>query len=179
VAEGEADDRQPEALSNRAVSSGGSSDAFAVPIDQTEREDVLATIRELFSAGGPRGREDAIRDVAHALGYGRVGSRIHKVVGIDLQTAVRRGILENVGGRYSLLCRTIGDYTLDHLVEMLTAAMGPEWQRRDQATTAAARHLGFRRTGQRIQAAFKSAINAAIRRGLVECDGPRLVRRVR
>ena len=53
-------------------------------------------------------------------------------------------------------------YTLDHRVEMLLAAMGGGWQTRDEAITAAARHLGFRRTGPAIRAAFKSAINAAL-----------------
>ena len=44
------------------------------------------------------------------------------------------------------------------------------------AVRAAARHLGFRRVGRNIQAAFKSAINAAIRRGLLERDGPHYIR---
>ena len=44
---------------------------------------------------------------------------------------------------------------------------------------AAARHLGFRRTGKRIKSAFKSAINAAIRLGLLERDGPHYIRKAR
>jgi len=149
-----------------------------VPIGQTDRNDVLATIRELFASGGPRNREAAIRDVANALGYRRLGPRIREVLGNDVQTAVRRGILERSGGEYSLLCRGIGQYTLDHLVAMLAAAMGGVWQTRAEATTAAARHLGYRRTGHKIAAAFKSAINAAIRRGLIERDGPNMIRRI-
>ena len=48
------------------------------------------------------------------------------------------------------------------------------------AVSAAARHLGYRRrTGRKIAAAFKSAINAAIRRGLIERDGPEQIRRAR
>lgn len=39
------------------------------------------------------------------------------------------------------------------------------------------RHLGFRRTGANIGTAFKSAINAALRRGLLESDGPTRIRR--
>jgi hypothetical protein len=68
------------------------------PIDQTDRSEVLAVIRQVFSDGQPRTREDAIRDVARALGYGRVGHRIRDVLHTDLLTASRRGILENIGG---------------------------------------------------------------------------------
>ena len=43
---------------------------------------------------------------------------------------------------------------------------------------AAARRLGFRRTGTRITKAFKSVINGAIRRGLLESNGES-IRRMR
>lgn len=62
---------------------------------------------------------------------------------------------------------------------MLLAAMGGTWWTRDDAITSAARHLRFRRTGEKIRKAFKSAINAAIRRGLLERDGPDYIRRAR
>ena len=54
------------------------------------------------------------------------------------------------------------------LIECLPAAMGGTWWTRDEATVAAARHLGFRRTGRRIKVGFKSAINAAMRRKLLK-----------
>ncbi len=60
---------------------------------------------------------------------------------------------------------------------MLTA-MGYAWQERDEAIRAAARHIGFTRTGSAIQRAFKSAINGAIRRGLLEAD-KKLIRKAR
>jgi hypothetical protein len=126
-----------------------------------------------------RDRDHAIRDVADALGYRRVGSRIRDTLSRDIQTAVRRGILDNSGGQYSLLCRSIDGYTRDHLIEMLSAAMGSTWQTRDEAITAAARHLGYRRTGKRIRNAFKSAINGALRRGLLERDGPENIHKAR
>ena len=64
-------------------------------------------------------------------------------------------------------------------VAVATAWTCRAWQTRDEATTTTARRLGFRRTGSKIVAAFKSAINAAIRRGLVERDGPDMIRRAR
>ena len=56
--------------------------------------------------------------------------------------------------------------------------MGRKWWTRDDAIRAAARRLGFRRTGSHISKAFKSAINGAIRRGSLEYDG-QLIRRTR
>lgn len=159
-------------------SSHGEGRSTPAPIWETERVDVMATIREVFSSGGPRDREQAFRDIAFALGYKRTGSRIREVLDRDIQTAVRRGILENRGGQLSLLCRGIEQYTLDHLIAMLLAAIGGTWWDREQAIIATARHLGFRRTGQNIRAAFKFAINAAIRRGLLERSGADQIRKV-
>ena len=47
-----------------------------------------------------------------------------------------------------------------------------------EAIRAAARHLGFKRTGSLIRDAFKSAINGAIRRGLLEYGGE-MIRKTR
>jgi len=58
------------------------------PIWETERVDVMATIREVFASGGPRDREQAFRDVAVALGYQRTGSRIREFLNRDIQTAL-------------------------------------------------------------------------------------------
>jgi hypothetical protein len=49
--------------------------------------------------------------------------------------------------------------------------MGRKWWAREDAIRAASRRLGYARTGRRIRDAFKSAINGAIRRGLLEYDG--------
>ncbi len=56
--------------------------------------------------------------------------------------------------------------------------MGRKWWAREDAIRAAARRLGYARAGRRIVQAFKSAINGAIRRGLLEYDG-QLIRRIK
>ncbi len=137
----------------------------------------MAAIRELFLDGRVRPRDEAIRDVARVLGFRRVGSTINEILGNDIRTAVRRGILDNTAGEFRLLCRTIDHHTRDHLIDILLAALGQGWSDRDEAIIAAARHIGFRRTGSAIRAAFKSAINGALRRGLLETDGPTRIRR--
>ncbi len=148
------------------------------PIDQIDRDEVMAVIREVFSTGDERQRDEAIRQIAHALGFARVGARIRQVLGDDIRTAVRRGILDNTLYGLSLLCRTIDEYERHHLIDMLLAAMGTTWWHQPEAIRAAAGHLGFRRAGKNIQAAFKSAILTALRRGLLERDGE-YIRKVR
>lgn len=132
----------------------------------------MAAFRQVFSDGAERDRDDALRDVARELGYARTGPRIHETLDGQMRAAVRRGIIYRENGRYTI-------YERDDLIDYLLAAMGPVWRERDEAVTAAARHLGFRRTGRNIREAFKSAINAAIRRGLIERDGAKLIRKAR
>ncbi len=74
--------------------------------------------------------------------------------------------------------QTIDDYSRDELITALLKGMGRKWWTREDAIRAAAHRLGFRRTGWHISKAFKSAINGAIRRGLLEADG-RLLRKAR
>jgi hypothetical protein len=91
-----------------------------------------------------------------------------------LTVAVRRCILASERGRYALCCRDIGDYNRDELIDALLGAIGRGWTEREDAIRAAARWLGFQRTGRAIQESFKSAINGAIRRGWLEKEGSQI-----
>jgi hypothetical protein len=62
----------------------------------------LCVIRKVFSSGGARDRETALRDVAQALGYQRLGTHVRTLLNTDFLTAIRRGILVNDGGMLSL-----------------------------------------------------------------------------
>ncbi len=144
---------------------------FRLPdIETLERETILASIREVFSTGAQLDAEAAIRAVARALGYARTGPRIYDNLKNNLRVAVQRGIIRNEQGEYRIACRTINDYSQDERVAALLSAMPRGWTERPVAIRAAARHLGFRRTGSAIQDAFKSAINGALRRKLLEAD---------
>jgi type I restriction enzyme S subunit len=153
-------------------------DEAPVPIDQIDRTEVLQVIRQVFSEGPPRERDDAIRDVARALGYRRTGARIHEILHTDLLTAVRRGILENNGGELRLLARSITDYERDFLKQQFLAAIGRPWIDRDTATRDFCRWLGFARTGPVIEDTARSLINGLLREGRLEADGAELIRRV-
>jgi len=150
-----------------------------VSIYETSREDGLAAIRELFSRLGASDgldRETAIREVARAMGFDRVGPRIREYIEGDLIAAVRRGVILNDKGKLLLDCRSIQDYPTDLLKECLLAVMGSNWWEQDDAIRAGARYIGFRRTGPAIVDTFKSVINGLIRQGLLERDGSRLRR---
>jgi hypothetical protein len=143
-----------------------------VPIDETDRNEVIAAIRSLFSTHSEGlGRDDAIGHLAHDLGYKRTGSRIHEILGNDLLTAMKRGIIFRDGDLYYLDCRTIDDYDKDYLVKLLQRAMGQTWWDEPEAIKEATRLLGFRRTGRNITDTWKKTIALAIRRGELERDG--------
>jgi hypothetical protein len=147
-------------------------------IDQTERAEVLAIIRQIFDDGFSGDREDTVRAIARELGYQRTGHRIQEILDNDLRTAVRRGILENSNGKLQLLARSITDYERHFLKKQFLAAIDRPWIHRDEAIQTFARWLGFRRTGPLIEETARSLINGLIREGRLESDGSELIRRV-
>jgi len=140
-------------------------------IEDTSREEVMAVIRGLFSDGIARDRETSIRDLARALGFQRTGSRIQEIIHGDLKAAAHRRILRSERGLLLLDCRSVHDYDREFLKKTLLSIMGKGWWDQTEAIRAAARSLGFLRTGSSIQQAFKSAINGAIRSGAIERNG--------
>lgn len=112
-----------------------------------------------------------IKDFTQATSFQRVGSRIAQAIDSSFITAAKRGVIQNNRAFLSRLSRSIGDYSRDELIDTLLSVMGAVWWEREEAIRAASRHLGFKRTGSLIRDAFKSAINGAIRRGLIERDG--------
>ena len=136
---------------------------------------MIAAIREVFSKNLVLDRDSAIREVTRTLGFERTGS---KIADSALTAAAKRGVIQNNRGALSLLTRNISDYSRDELIDALLSSMGAVWWEREEAIRAAARHLGFKRTGSSIRDAFKSAINGAIRRGLLEY-ADQMIRRIR
>jgi len=147
------------------------------PIAHTEREEVLQTIRKVFGSGGSRDKEIALRDIATELGHQRLGSKIRAVLETDLLTAVRRGILENTGGQYRLLARSVEDYDRDLLKDSFLSAIGRTWVERDEAIRLLARWLGFARTSEGMVEVGKSVINGLIRTGELEREGAERIRK--
>jgi len=143
-------------------------------IADVEREEMILAIRKVFAESSTPSVDDAVRAIARLLGFARTGPRIDEAIRKHLTVAVRRRILASERGTYTLCCRNIGDYDRDELIDALLGAMGRGWTEREDAIRAAARWLGFQRTGRAIQDAFKSAINGAIRRGRLERQGSQI-----
>ena len=148
------------------------------PIDETDRSEVLQTIRQVFSDGEPRDRETAIREIARALGYRRAGNRIQDIIHTDLLTASRRGILENSGGQLSLFARSLDGYERDFLKQQFLAAIGRTWIDREEAIREFCRWMGFARTGQLIEDSARSLINGLLREDRIESDNKNFIRRI-
>jgi hypothetical protein len=128
-------------------------------------------------SNGKLPREEFITAVARELGFERTGQRIHEEIDNAIRAAARRGIVET--GSFGVAAARVGidDWTRDELIDALCSVMrrGNNYER-DEAIKLAATHLGFKRVGKKVDEAFRSAINGAIRRGLVAYKG-NLIRR--
>ena len=147
-----------------------------VRIDETEQNEVLCTIRQMFSEGLELSRELAFKKIAKELGYDRVGSKIEEILDSDIRTAVKRGILENERGTLKILCKTIEGYEREFLKDQFLASIGRPWVEREEAVRAFTRFMGFRRAGEKIQDTVRSLINGLLREDRLESDG-HLIRR--
>jgi len=142
-----------------------------VRIDETEQNEVLCTIRQMFSEGLELSRDLAFKKIAKELGYDRVGSKIEEILDSDIRTAVKRGILENERGTLKILCKTIEGYEREFLKDQFLASIGRPWVEREEAVRAFTRFMGFRRAGEKIQDTVRSLINGLLREDRLESDG--------
>ena len=147
------------------------------PVGMIEREEVLCTTRKVFSDSAERDRDTALRDIAYALGYQRLGTHIREELSAHFKAAVRRGIVVNEGGTYRLGFRSFADCPRDTLKEAFQSAIGRAWVTREEAIRAFAHWAGFARVGEVIDQTARSLINGLIREGRVKTDGPDLIRR--
>lgn len=118
-----------------------------------------------------------LREVAAVLGYQRLGSRIKETLRGNMRAAIRRGILESDGDYVRALTITMNDYERDELRDTLKSVMrkGTTYDRED-VIHAVAHHLGFQRVREDTRRHIKSAINSAIRQGLLDYQGNQIWR---
>ncbi|GAB5513201.1 hypothetical protein [Rhodopirellula baltica] len=151
-------------------------------LDEFTGDEWIATIRDVFACGATLERDIAVRHVFNSLreqglDAKRLKTAIRETIAGHFRAAVRRGVISRVDQSYEIDCHSIDDYPRELLVSSLLSAIGRTWHAREDAIRATARHLGFRRTGTKIKAAMKSAINAGIRQGKIERDGPHNIRK--
>jgi hypothetical protein len=143
------------------------------PIEELATDDVMAAFRQVARGRGSMQRPEILKLVSAALGYQRLGPKIEETLRGHMRAAIRRRIIETDGQH---LVRpgttTMEDYALDELREFVASVMrkGPRYDR-DDVITAVARTLGFARVTDTSRDAIKSAINSAIRQGILGYEG--------
>lgn len=144
-------------------------------IDDWEADAVMAEFRQACRQEGACSREQLLKAVSINMGFKRHGSHIDIVLRNHLRAAIRRKIVGADGNEVYPETKSMADYTQDELVEILQSVMRPgtKYQRED-VQRALAHHLGFRRLTDTVLAPLKSAINGAIRRRALSCNGEML-----
>jgi hypothetical protein len=143
------------------------------PIDELDSDDIMAAFRQATRDRGSLERDELMKAVSVVLGYQRLGPKIEEALRGHLRAAIRRRIIEADGA--SLVragTGTMTDYGLDELRETFRSVMrkGTNYERED-VTHALARYLGFARVTDTSRDAIKSAINSAIRQGILGYEG--------
>jgi type I restriction enzyme S subunit len=143
-----------------------------VPVEEWDTDEVMAAFRQAARKTGISDRATLLKAVSAELRYERLGSRIKEVLQGRLRAAIRRKIIGTNGPEVWPETPTMDSYDRDTLIETLCSVMrkGTVYER-DEVTRAVANHLGFRRLTDTVLAPIKSAINGAIRRGVLAYEG--------
>jgi len=142
-------------------------------IDEVDTDDVMAAFRQASRGRGWLDRDELLKEVSLVLGYQRKGPKIEEALRNHLRAAIRRRIIEADGP--SLVragTGTMADYDLEELRETFRSVIrkGTQYER-EEVIHALARYLGFARVTDTSRDAIKSAINSAIRRGVLGYEG--------
>lgn len=122
-------------------------------------------------------RDDMMRQAAARFGYERIGSSIRDTLKGHMRAAIRRGILEADHDYVRAWTVTMSDYSRDELRDTLCSVMRKgNTYGREETIYATAHHLGFKRVSETVRAPIKSAINSAIRQGVLDYQGSEIWR---
>jgi hypothetical protein len=143
------------------------------PITEFDTDAIMAAFRQAARGRGWLERDELLKHVSLVLGYKRLGPKIDESLRGHCRAAIRRRIIEADGP--SLVhagTGTMSDYGLDELRETFRSVMrkGTICERED-VVHALASYLGFLRVTDSIRQPIKSAINGAIRQGLLGYEG--------
>ena len=117
-------------------------------------------------------RDELLKEVSLQLGHKRLGSIIRQELTRLHRIAVRRRIIGTDCELAYRETKSIADYSRDDLLGFLPSVMrkGVTYDQED-VVRELAQHSGFVRVTEAVQDAVKSAISAAIRRGLLSRPG--------
>jgi type I restriction enzyme S subunit len=149
------------------------SDRMRSSIDDFDTTEVMAAFRQAARELGTTTREELLKAVSQRLGFERHGSHIDESLRGHLRAAIRRKIIGSEGAELVFPeTATMAHYYRDELVDFLLSAMrrGSEYEREDVIRDVAT-YLGFSRVTDSVAEPIRSAINGAIRRGLLDYRG--------
>lgn len=142
-----------------------------------DSDEWILGLRDVFSDGDTRDRDEAIVELARRFGFRRTGPKIREEIDKLLRSAVRRGILVSNGNGIVLAASKITDYERDFLKDQFIASLPSRgWIERTESIRGFARWLGYRRTGSTIDETTRSIIAGLIRESRIESDGSRIRR---
>ncbi len=125
---------------------------------------VMCALREVLrNSDSDLDRNSLIRATAHTLGYKRTGARLSGAIDDAVRRAVRRGIVQNKRGRFSLYLRTIAEFNRTFLRNQLLACLGHGRTEHRKVATKFARWMGFARTGAVIERTVKGLLAYLLR----------------
>jgi hypothetical protein len=161
-----------QARPKRRVESGDEAAERTTPIDSLDTNNVMAAFRQAARGRGWLDREELLKLVSVVLGYQRLGPKIEVALRGHLRAAIRRKIIEADGQLVRPGAATMDQYGLEQLRDALCSVMrkGTRYKRLD-VIHAVASYLGFARLTDTSRDALKSAINSAIRQGILGYEG--------
>jgi type I restriction enzyme, S subunit len=150
-----------------------------LPIESYSTEEVMTAIRQVLRGKSGLSREELLYQLASGYGFTRVGPKTKKVLSGHLLAAQRRHILTSDGLFLFLEGASISDYTRDELVDTIISVTNMQCiYSREELIYEVSTHLGFSRVTDSTRDQMKSAINAALRRGILERHDSDKVKRV-
>ncbi len=143
------------------------------PIEELDTDDIMAAFRQTIRGQGSLERDELLKTVSVVLGYQRLGPKIEEALRGHLRAAIRRRIIEGDGtNMVRAATESMADYDLDDLRETFRSILrkGTNYER-EELIHSLARYLGFARVTDTSRDAIKSAINSAIRQGILGYEG--------
>jgi len=180
-----ADEGEPEPTRQRSSPKPGGSVSRAeritadepptrpTPIDEIDTDEVMAAFRQASRGRGWMERDELLKEVSLLLGYQRLGPKIEEALRGHVRAAIRRRIIEPDGPTLVHSgTASMADYGLEELRESFRSVMrkGTRYER-EEVIYSLARFLGFVRFTDTIRQPLKSAINSAIRQGILAYEG--------
>jgi len=151
-----------------------------VDLEALDTDALMAALRQTLATQARwDSDEDLLRTLAQRFGYQRLGSRAKEALKGHLRAALLRRIaLRETDGTLALGPRTLDAYTRDELIDCIPSVLRKgQTLGREDLLRALLHHLGFQRLTDPAQDALRSALNVAIRRGVLEAEGSGQIRR--